>query len=219
MDSRSAMDRPPALDRPSGMESRLAPPSGHSEQARVPVEWAGTPPGEPARPRRRRSAGVILGVLAVLAVASLVAAILLDQARREQEPPGTSVSTPPSSSRSPEAEPSPKPSTPPKPAEAASPSKAIAEYYDLMPDDPDEGFSRLTSGYQGTAGGYASYRNFWSGFSDVRASDITSNGAYVEASLVYVRKNGDESRERRSFTMAEEDGRWLIAESEVISSS
>ena len=88
-----------------------------------------------------------------------------------------------------------------------------------MPEDPAEGFTRLTSAYGQTgARGYQSYRAFWSGFEDVTASDITSEGSHVEASLYYVAKDGRESRERRSFTMVEEDGRWLISESEVIKS-
>jgi eukaryotic-like serine/threonine-protein kinase len=167
--------------------------------------------------RRKGGGGVILGVLAVLAAASLVTVILLDQAARDREtqPPPATQQTP-SNSESPPERASPEPSSPPQPAEASTPTKAVTEYYDLMPEDPEEGFSRLSASYQQAAGGYSGYTGFWRSIEDVSVSDVTANGRRVEADISYVNNAGERSSERRSFTMVEQDGRWFIDDSEVI---
>jgi eukaryotic-like serine/threonine-protein kinase len=167
--------------------------------------------------RRKGGGGVILGILAVLAAASLVTVILLDQAARDREtqPPPATQQTP-SNSESPPERASPEPSSPPQPAEASTPTKAVTEYYDLMPEDPEEGFSRLSASYQQAAGGYSGYTGFWRSIDDVSVSDVTANGGRVEADISYVNNAGERSSERRSFTMVEQDGRWFIDDSEVI---
>ncbi|OLR93992.1 serine/threonine-protein kinase [Actinokineospora bangkokensis] len=130
----------------------------------------------------------------------------------------TTTTTPPPSSTAP-------PSTSaPAGAPADSPEArvaAITDYYAVMPGGTEVNWNRLTSRYQArTAGGYASYQRFWSGFRSVSASGVVASGPNtVDATITYTRTNGATSNERTRFTLVAESGVWKIDNSSVIGSA
>ncbi len=116
-------------------------------------------------------------------------------------------------------------------AETATPSggteeqraqqQAVVDYYALLPDRLDEGWQRLTPDYQsGTAGGFDSYRRFWSAVSLVTVRSVSPAGNdSVDATVSYTYRDGREVQERTVFRMAPQDGgAWAIDGSTVQSS-
>ena len=100
-------------------------------------------------------------------------------------PPSTTASTtaasssaPPSSTAS---QPSPSSSPPSSASQAPSAgqlAKAIRDYYDLLPDNTDEAWTRLTEQFQnGRAGGRSTYDEYWSTIRKVSAKDVEGNAA------------------------------------------
>ncbi|MET9019724.1 protein kinase [Actinopolymorpha sp. NPDC004070] len=201
--------------------------------------------------RRRRFGAIVAAVIAVVLIAGVGVAYLLD---RRDEPGGGPVAgattdkatprhTPTPTSKSPSPTPttkspsptpkSPRPTpkspsptptptrksprpTPTKKEPGRSPGDTVAGYYSTLPENIDGAWSQLTPRYQRRAGGYSGYRKFWRQFSDVRTSDVTTSGNVVRARITYTRKSGGVDRERRSFTMVQRNGRWLIDASSVI---
>jgi serine/threonine protein kinase len=105
------------------------------------------------------------------------------------------------------------------PATAGQLARAVEDYYALMPDNTDAGWSRLTEKFQtGTAHNRQYYENFWAGIDRVDISDAVGeppNGAV--ATITYHFANGQVSVERTEYTLVRQDGIWKIDTSEVIS--
>ena len=103
---------------------------------------------------------------------------------------------------------------------ARTPQAAITEYYALVPGNLQEGWTRLTPKYQQhPSGGYAGYQNWWNQIRGVQVSDVVATGGNtVEATVEYAFKDGRVVRERHRYTLVEQNGRWLIDESAVLSS-
>lgn len=92
----------------------------------------------------------------------------------------------------------------------------VREYYGLLPGDTGTAWARLSPQYQGVAGGYGDYMNFWSTVSAVRITSVTPAGpGTVVAGLTYTLKNGSTTSESRSFHVTSEGGRLLIADSQL----
>ncbi|GAA2758794.1 serine/threonine-protein kinase [Actinopolymorpha rutila] len=208
------------------------------------------PGGAGGDSRRRRFGAVVAAVIAVVLIAGLGAAFLLD--RRDKPDggpvagattdPATPRSTPTPTSKSPSPtpttkSPSPTPTTkspsptptptptktrkspkpkPPKKKPSQSRGGAVSSYYSMLPENIAGGWSQLTPRYQSKAGGYDGYRRFWGRMSDVSASDVRTSGNVVRARITYHLKSGGTERERRSFTMVQRNGRWMIDASSVI---
>lgn len=92
----------------------------------------------------------------------------------------------------------------------------VREYYGLLPGDTGTAWARLSPQYQGVAGGYGDYTNFWSTISAVQVTSVTPAGpGTVVAGLTYTLKNGTSTSESRSFRVTSEGGRLLIADSQL----
>ncbi|WP_020579403.1 serine/threonine-protein kinase [Actinopolymorpha alba] len=202
--------------------------------------------GDQEQGSRKRLLWLTIGVAAVLVVAGVSLAMAFDRVRtdRNAEPavsgtPRTSASTHRTTTPSP-APPSrparttpaptsptasvptsanPTPSRTPSPrttAPATSRAQAVSDYYALMPGNLQGGWSRLSPRYQRQAGGFASYRGFWSGMRAVGASNVVARGNRVEATVTYTRRSGSTVRERRVFSLIQQNGRWLIDASSIL---
>jgi serine/threonine protein kinase len=99
-------------------------------------------------------------------------------------------------------------------------ARAVTDYYDMMPRDTDEGWSRLTAGYQqGRAGGRSSYEGFWDSVASVSTSNARGRAPdRAEVTVTYVYKNGRRVTERASYRLVREGGVLKIRSSSVISS-
>ncbi|GAB3899969.1 hypothetical protein GCM10029964_086660 [Kibdelosporangium lantanae] len=89
-----------------------------------------------------------------------------------------------------------------------------------MPGDLQQAWTRLTPKYQQhPAGGRGGYEAFWSQVRGVRVSAVTQTSANtVEATVRYDFKDGRTVEERHRYVLVQQQGRWLIDQSTVLSS-
>jgi len=136
--------------------------------------------------------------------------------------PAPAPSTTAAAQTSPAVQPTSAPASRQPPPQNASrtPQQTIVDYYAMMPGNLQEGWTWLTARYQQTtAGGFSGYQNWWSKISSVRTSGVVATGPNtVEATVEYTFKDGRVVRERHSYTMVLQDGRWLIDAHRVLSS-
>jgi hypothetical protein len=199
---------------------------------------APTPPQNlsPA-PRRRRTAGLIAGIVALLAVAGGVLALLWNRPDNTSAapPPQTSVLPPtPTSIQSVQSAAGPPPAattlaattlaaTTSANSSAPAPNDGpavITGYYALMPGNLPEAWNSLTPKYRAhPAGGRGGYEKFWSQIRSVRVSAVNALADNViEATVEYNFKSNKVIRERHRYLLIRQDGRWKIDESTVLSS-
>jgi hypothetical protein len=111
---------------------------------------------------------------------------------------------------------SPSPSATPQSGEptASELEDAITGYYDLVPDNTDEAWKRLTKQYQRSpSGGRQSYESFWNQVDRVSVSKVDATPpSSVVATITFHRGNAVEV-DRTSFRLVREDGILKIAAS------
>ena len=197
---------------------------------------------EPPRTSRRRPALLIIAAILLLSLAGV--ALLLAQNREEPGsatggPPGTAAPAQPPTqapaqqptqapAQAPTAAAQPTGATGPAPGNqqpqtpptARTPAETVVAYYGLMPANLDEGWTWLTPKYQRSpAGGREGYQRFWGGMRGVRVSDVNPTGdTSVEANVEYLRTDGHVVRERHRYQLINQNGRWMIDQSAVLSS-
>ncbi|HEV2638899.1 MAG TPA: protein kinase [Actinocrinis sp.] len=95
----------------------------------------------------------------------------------------------------------------------------IVDYYQLMPGNTAQGWTWLTTDYQEHhANGEANYDSFWAAVKSVSISDVTVTlPSTVVATIRYSNKDGSADTEKTSFGLVQQNGRWLIASSSVLS--
>jgi hypothetical protein len=237
-EARDALAAVAAEERPDAVPVAVIPvadiPAAPAEAAKAaapaaPAAAAATPPD---RRRRRRVAVVAAGLVAVAVVAALVtmlfnrdgAASGRDRAAAHgtstsaKKPTSTTTSTTTKTTETTTTTTTPPPVTsgappPQSPQVAATPVAAINEYYNLVPGNLDEAWKRLTAKFQQNPGGGRNgyYASFWGNIRSVTASDAVQVGTNkVQVNLLYVRKDGSQSRERHEYTLVEQNGTWLI---------
>ncbi len=179
-------------------------------------------------PVRRHRRGAILAAGAVLLLAVV---IVLATGDRPTVPDNTAAlasttSSTPTSTVPPSTTTTPPPSSqPPATTTFASPAApdgpaTIAEYYTLMPGNLADAWTRLTPRFQQhPAGGWGGYQRFWRQIGSVRAATVTPVADnIVEATIEYRFKDGRTVLERHRYTLVQQDSRWKIDESAVLSS-
>jgi hypothetical protein len=88
---------------------------------------------------------------------------------------------------------------------------AVQGYFQLLPDNTDEAFQRLTQNMQAASGGPDGYRQWWATVNEVKASKVTPVGNNkVSAVVTYKKKDGTTSREADVFTLVQQDNTLLI---------
>jgi serine/threonine protein kinase len=96
-------------------------------------------------------------------------------------------------------------------------AQAVTDYYALMPNNVNAGWSRLTPSYQrGHAGGFSGYKRFWAAIQTVSTSNVTGQPPdSASATITYHYKDGRTVVERTRFGFVREGGQLLISESSV----
>lgn len=90
----------------------------------------------------------------------------------------------------------------------------VTEYYGLLPEDTDDAWQMLSSGYQAQTGGMREYQRFWRSIDAVSVGAVSPRDATsVSAQLTYTLSNGRTSSETRWFEIEPADGRMLITDS------
>jgi len=110
--------------------------------------------------------------------------------------------------------------TPPGLPAAADLADAVSDYYTLMPDNTDEGWTRLTRRFQtGIAQNRQYYESFWNGIERVDVTDISADPpGQAEATITYYFSDGRVSVERTSYHLVQDDGILKLDDSTVLSS-
>jgi serine/threonine protein kinase len=96
-------------------------------------------------------------------------------------------------------------------------AQAVTDYYALMPNNLNAGWSRLTPAYQGGhAGGFSGYKRFWAAVQSVSTSNVTGQPPdSASATITYHYKDGRTVVERTRFRFVREGGQWLISETSI----
>jgi hypothetical protein len=105
----------------------------------------------------------------------------------------------------------------PKGVTNAQLAQAIIDYYALMPDNLQEGWTRLTPSYQRlTSHGFDGYRKFWRQYRHVSVSNVTGQTPdTAQAIVTYVRKNGSRKADHTTFQLVLGGGQLKINRSTV----
>ncbi|MFC4003147.1 serine/threonine-protein kinase [Prauserella oleivorans] len=201
----------------------VPPPPPRRPATRVDLHPAGPPPAAapaPAAPAatRRSSTRVLVTALAVLTAAAigiLVAELLVGatgssgspragappttEAPRTSEPPATTTTT----------------SVAPSSEEL---EQAVADYYALLPDDPDSAWQELGPGLR--AQGKSAYEDFWNGIERVSlvAGPRALDSATVQVQLDFTTDDGKVTREVHRLGMVTTSGTPRIDSDQLVSS-
>jgi hypothetical protein len=178
---------------------------------------------------------VIVGILTLVAVLVLGAAMLFQPWRTPVDEAGPSTQSPapaetestptPEPEAVPPAESEPAPTAEPEPQPApATPEQKVVEtlsgYYAMLPADLDAAWPLMTADYQENhAGGRGGYEAFWSNVASLEIADVTASGPDSgQATLTYHFTDGRVVQEVTSYRLVDEGGVLKIAETAVLSS-
>jgi serine/threonine protein kinase len=201
----------------------------------------GTPAADAAPPRSRRGGLLALAVLLLAAVA-LGGYLLLGNVGDDAEPQAnresSSSDASPSDDATPEGDPTPEEptaeptddnSTPtetptsedsvdepsPQPVARGGRGKFVEEYYSVLPDDPESGYSLLSPDYQSSTS-FEDYEAFWSTIDSVTVEGTRPAGSdAVDVALVYTTDGGTQREVRRIFVERGGDG-YLISSDQIV---
>jgi serine/threonine protein kinase len=199
-------------------------PTPTPEPAREPTpEPTPVPAAPPRRSRRGRVALLVCGVLAALVILGALAAFVLDD-----DPTSTAGdTTEPSADASSSAtggnaagngagDGGNTPDAGSDVNAAGSPEAFVEDYYAVLPDDTETGWSMLTPGFQSEVGSYGDYEGFWSTIDSVTVEDVQAAGPdAVDTTLVYT-TDGSSEQEVRRIELTETDGSYLISGDDVV---
>jgi serine/threonine protein kinase len=108
----------------------------------------------------------------------------------------------------------PPPKQTPKPQPTGSPADFVRDYYSLMPDNTDAGWSMLGGALKSQ--GKGSYEDFWSTIEDVRLGTVTvESPTSVVYDITYIQSDGSSS-ERKRITLQRQGDSYLIVDDDGI---
>jgi eukaryotic-like serine/threonine-protein kinase len=168
----------------------------------------------PARPRRRRRAVLlVLALLAALAIVVGLGTSLFDN------DPANETTNPSADGRSGSGQSDPGGGGGGGGADqsgSSSPEAFVEDYYAVLPDDTETGWSMLSPGFQEEVGSYGDYDGFWSTIDAVTVEDVEAAGpGAVDTTLVYTTE-GSSEREVRRIELTRSGGEYLISGDEVV---
>jgi hypothetical protein len=192
------------------------PPEAPREHAPEPTP---VPAAAPPRSRRGRVVLLVCGVLAALVILGALAAFVLDD-----QPAPTAGNTDPPSADAGSSAPGGNGGGGATDTEtgsdvngADSPEAFVEDYYAVLPDDTETGWSMLTPGFRREVGSYGDYDGFWSTIDSVSVEDAQPAGpGAVDTTLVYTKTDGSTDREVRRIELTESDDSYLISGDEVV---
>ncbi len=167
-------------------------------------------PAPVAEPRGRGARGWgLVGAVAVLAVAAVVAAyVLAGRGTPEALPTGAPESSQPSDTAT-------EPATPPLSAEEtrAQMDAFITSYIATVTSDPRAAFDLLTPDFQDASGGYEGYIGWWSKVRTAELASVSSDASdlTVGYTIDYVMKTGTKNTQRVRLQLTRVDDSYLIA--------
>ncbi|MFN8068144.1 MAG: serine/threonine-protein kinase [Mycolicibacterium insubricum] len=164
-----------------------------------------------AVPQRSPVLLILLGVLALVAVAVAATVAIMGQRGGGNSTAGprggSAVSTAPAATTS--------TSAPATGIGFDEMQAFVTGYYALLPGRPQDAWPKLDAGYQQRAG-WSGYRDFWASIRSVSVTSVAPDGDQrVVAHLEYVSNDGRVSSENRWFRIIRRDGSLLIADSEI----
>ncbi|SFB28662.1 Serine/threonine protein kinase [Amycolatopsis marina] len=172
--------------------------------------------GTKTGPRRKiaaLAAAVVLLALGGLLVAWLIPADPAEPGAADPPPPASSPTEPgaETTSTSAQEETSAAPSSSVL-DRASRLEKAVADYYGLLPANLEEAYALLSDGFKAArASTFGDYQGFWGRMSAVDVSEVQASGDNtVTATVTYTEAGGGTQSERHTYTLVEQDGRWLI---------
>ena len=185
-------------------------------------------PGGPSRPAGGPMKSKRSTVLTALAIAgAAVVGILLASVLSGNDEPAGNQAGPSTTSTAQEAggeastTPSKKPSTPtakitalPSPQQQ---EQALRDYFALLPEHVDEGYSRLTAKMQATAGGPSGYQGVWSPVKSIELRNVRENSSFAyEVDIAYHMKDNSVSVERKLIILKwENQGIYIDGEQKL----
>ena len=187
--------------------------------------------------RRRGGLGLLLAGLLVLAVVIAGALFLLTDDGDEEPVASSSPTSSPKPSRTKDPDPAPtatvtetataEPSETAEPTTSAPTTSApapqagggaagfVQDYYAVLPEDIDAGWSLLSDSYQAETT-YGDYEAFWSTIDDVAVTSTRPAGpGAIDAELVYTQDGSTQSETRRVY-YERSGGGYLITGSELV---
>ncbi|WP_409492359.1 serine/threonine-protein kinase [Amycolatopsis sp. cmx-11-12] len=178
----------------------------------------------PPKARKGMLIGVLAGFLVLAAVAAAVVVMLTrgedtpsdaapppaSQSQAVTPPPSSPEPQPPSSSTPPSSSPPPATSSS-APPPAQTPGQALAAYYALIPGNLQAGFATLTDNFKRSRNqSFERYSGYWKEYRSVTVSNVSESGNTVTATLTYVTASGGTKTGKETFTLVQQDGRYLI---------
>ena len=110
---------------------------------------------------------------------------------------------------------SPETSSTPSPAPASgSRTGFVEDYYGVLPDDTEAGWSMLSSGYQSRTS-YGDYAGFWDTIDAVSVDVAPAPGGAVDATITYT-TDGSSQTETRRIELARDGDGYLISGDQVV---
>jgi eukaryotic-like serine/threonine-protein kinase len=172
------------------------------------------PVAPPARPRRgRRAVLLVLAVLAALAIVVGLGTSLFDNDAANE------TTDPTADGRSGSGQTDPKGGGAGAGSDqsgSSSPEAFVEDYYAVLPDDTETGWSMLSPGFQDEVGSYGDYDGFWSTIDAVTVEDVESAGpGTVDTTLVYT-TDGSSEREVRRIELTSSGGEYLISGDDIV---
>ena len=99
---------------------------------------------------------------------------------------------------------------------AGSPETFVSDYYAVLPEDTETGWSLLTAGFQREVGSFEDYDAFWSTIDSVTVEDTQPAGTgAVDVTLTYTTDGSSEQEVRRIEVVEGGDG-YLISGDAVV---
>jgi hypothetical protein len=94
--------------------------------------------------------------------------------------------------------------------------KAVKDFFNHVPKDLQAAYQLTSPGFQGRFS-YASFSGFWSGFKDVKVSNIQTQEASTKAAvnIEYVRPDGTRQTEHHVLTFVAGNAGQLLMDSDV----
>ncbi|MBP2322567.1 serine/threonine protein kinase [Kibdelosporangium banguiense] len=186
-------------------------------------------PGEPRSKRDVRK--IVLTVLAIVGAAAigvLVASLFTNKSNPTNASPNPATQLPPATTtvvvtQTTTPKPTTKASTPttaPSTTTSSSNPDAnldnagqfISQYYDLLPEKPEEAWALLTPRAQGLSGGRQGFFDFYARFDDVKIVDVVEGeNGQVRGTVRFTKKNGGgTTSEPYTFTVVNQGGKLMI---------
>ncbi|QQQ75872.1 serine/threonine protein kinase [Saccharothrix sp. 6-C] len=224
---------PAAPNNPPHSATRVAPaptpqPAAQRQQGHAPAVRPAARPAGASRPGGGPMKSKRSTVFTALAIAgAAVVGILLASVLSDKDEPGDNQAGATTTTAAQEAggeasvTPSKKPTTPtakitamPSPQQQ---EQALRDYFALLPEYVDEGYSRLTARMQSTAGGPSGYQGLWGQVKSVELENVRENSSFAyEVDIAYHMKDNSVMTERKLIILKwENQGIYIDGEQKL----